>query len=392
VVQLAGQTNSLKPTNHHQQTKGHHINMNATLTAPATQRVTLYYREGSSDKVYQAAIEPQGEGFVVNFAYGRRGQAMSTGTKTQTPVDYDTAKSIYAKLVREKMAKGYTEGPDGTPYQNTAKEERVTGILPQLLNPIDEQEVKRLLKDPAWAMQEKLDGRRVLVRKAGAEIHGINRKGLLIGLPETIFQSINIIPSNFILDGECIGDVFHTFDLLEWDGEDCRTRPYQQRLVKLSDLINRPNLKYIKFVQTATDPANKERMFRHLQAERREGVVFKRLGAPYTAGRPNSGGNQLKHKFYATLSAVVSKINDKRSVELRLLNGQGWILVGNVTIPPNFKVPVVGEVVECRYLYAHKESNALYQPVYLGSRKDIEQHECVLSQLKYKGTGEEDLT
>ena len=29
-------------------------------------------------------------------------------------------------------------------------------------------------------------------------------------------------------------------------------------------------------------------------------------------------------------------------------------------------------------------SNALYQPVYLGARQDIEQHECVLSQLKYK--------
>ncbi len=58
-------------------------------------------------------------------------------------MDYDTATRIYTKLVNEKKAKGYTEGPDGTPYQNTAKEDRVTGILPQLLNPIDEQEVQR---------------------------------------------------------------------------------------------------------------------------------------------------------------------------------------------------------------------------------------------------------
>ena len=88
---------------------------------------------------------------------------------------------------------------------------------------------------------------------------------------------------------------------------------------------------------------------------------------------------------------MVAQINDKRSVELRLLNGQGWIPCGSVTIPPNFNVPAVGEVVERRCLYAYRESNALYQPVYLGPRKDIEQHECVLSQLKYKGTGEEDL-
>ena len=316
---------------------------------------------------------------------------MSTGTKTNVPVDCDSARSIYDKLVREKKAKGYTEGPDGTPYHNTPKEDRVTGLLPQLLNPIDEQEVKRLLIDPNWAMQEKFDGRRVLVRRHKAEIHGINRKGLLIGLPETVFQTVNAIPSSFILDGECIGDLFHAFDLLEWDGEDCRTKPYRRRLLLLSNLLNPPNLKYIEWVQTATDPANKERLFRHLQSEKKEGVVFKRLDAPYTPGRPNTGGNQLKHKFYATCSAVVSNLNDKRSVELRLLNGKGWIPCGNVTIPPNFKVPAVGEVVECRYLHAHKESNALYQPVYLGPRQDIGQHECVLSQLKYKGTGEEDL-
>ena len=32
----------------------------ATTTASSTARITLYYREGSSDKVYQAAIEPKG--------------------------------------------------------------------------------------------------------------------------------------------------------------------------------------------------------------------------------------------------------------------------------------------------------------------------------------------
>ena len=127
--------------------------MNVTMRITQTERTTLYYREGSSDKVYQASIEPQGELFVVNFAFGRRGSTLNTGTKTQTPVDYDTATRIYTKLVNEKKAKGYTEGPDGTPYQNTPKEGHVAGILPQLLNPIDEAEVKRLLKDPAWALQ-----------------------------------------------------------------------------------------------------------------------------------------------------------------------------------------------------------------------------------------------
>jgi bifunctional non-homologous end joining protein LigD len=363
-----------------------------TITAPEVkpERITLYYREGSSDKVYQAAIEPRGELFIVNFAFGRRGSTLSTGTKTSSPVNYDIAKRTFDKLVREKLAKGYTQGPEGTPYQHSDKENRVTGILPQLLNPIDETEARRLIKDPAWAMQEKFDGRRMLLRKARAEIHGLNRKGLLIGLPELVFQSFRAISSDVVIDGECIGDYFHAFDLLECDGEDLRSKPYHRRVVSLSTLLNQEDVTHIHFVETATDPANKERLFRHLQSEKKEGVVFKRLDAPYTPGRPNSGGNQLKHKFYATCSAVVSKVNDKRSVELRLLNGKGWQPVGNVTIPVNFQVPAVGQVVEVRFLYAFKESNALYQPVYLGPRKDVEQHECVLSQLKYKAEAEEE--
>ena len=43
------------------------------------ERTPLYYREGSSDTVYQAAIEPRGDLFVVNFACDRRGSTLSTG-------------------------------------------------------------------------------------------------------------------------------------------------------------------------------------------------------------------------------------------------------------------------------------------------------------------------
>jgi bifunctional non-homologous end joining protein LigD len=84
------------------------------------------------------------------------------------------------------------------------------------------------------------------------------------------------------------------------------------------------------------------------------------------------------------LSAVVSKINKQRSVEIRLLNGEGWIPCGNVTIPANHQIPKVGQVVEIRYLYAFRESGVLFQPVYLGPRDDVEQSECLLTQVKYK--------
>ena len=138
------------------------------------EHITLYFRQGSSDKVYQASIEPKEGQYVVNFAYGRRGSTLNTGTKTSSPVSYDEAKAIYDKLINEKMAKGYTPGENGTPYQNTAHAEHHTGIYCQLLNPIEEDQVSKFIHDPAYWMQEKLDGRRLLISKRGDHVTGIN--------------------------------------------------------------------------------------------------------------------------------------------------------------------------------------------------------------------------
>jgi len=135
--------------------------------------ITLFFKEGSSDKVYQATISPKDTGFVVNFAYGRRGSTLTTGTKTSTPVSYEDAQRIFNKLVAEKMAKGYSPGMDGTPYAQTENQGRSTGIQCQLLNPVDD--VEPFLRNRNYWMQEKHDGRRLLIQKDGDKIVGINR-------------------------------------------------------------------------------------------------------------------------------------------------------------------------------------------------------------------------
>ena len=354
-----------------------------TLEQPKLENITLYYREGGSDKVYQCAIEPAGERFVVNFAYGRRGSTLNTGTKTNVPVEYDNARRIYAKLVKEKQAKGYTPGTDGTPYQ-APDTQRFTGILPQLLNAIDEHEVNRLLNDPSVVMQPKFNGRRMLIRRHGDAIHAINKKGLLTGLPATLVEDVRHLPGDFILDGECVGDVYHAFDILGLNNDDLRPQSYRQRLTALMNLLASSQHRYVRYTITAFTAKDKVRLHAELWMGKQEGVVFKRLDAPYTPGRPNTGGAQLKHKFYATLSCVVAKINPQRSVEVRLLGEDGWMPCGNVTIPPNHLIPEVCQVIEARYLYAHIGSNALYQPVYLGPRNDVDTSECLLTQLKYK--------
>lgn len=352
------------------------------------QAVSLFYREGSSDKEYHVSIEPKGPKFVVNFAYGRRGSTLSTGTKTNTPVDSAAALQIFNELVRKKKAKGYTEGESGTPYQHS--ENQTSGIFPQLLNPIDEAEASRLVSDEDWCMQEKMDGRRLMLQKQGAAIHGINRKGLLVGLPSPVVVDAQKFPNDFIMDGEAVGDTLHAFDLLELNGVGLKGLPYEERLNQLTDLLDAITTAHIEIVETAYSSSEKMSLLKRLKDQNREGVVFKQLDAPYTPGRPNSGGPQLKHKFWATLTAVVINLNDQRSVEIGLVDGDGWHSAGNVTIPTNHTVPRIGDMVEIRYLYAFKESGCLFQPTYLGERSDVELMDCKRDQLKFKPENEEE--
>lgn len=349
--------------------------------------VSLYFKSGSSDKVYRAQIEAAEGGFVVNVAYGRRGSTLSTGTKTKTPVDHAVAVRIFDKLVAEKQSKGYTTGTAGTPYLHDEKAGRVSGLLPQLLNVIDETAAAHLLADPQWVMQEKFDGRRLMLRKVGATVEGINKLGLVVSVAAPIAAAALDLPGDFVLDGEVIDDTLHVFDLLSVAGTDLRERAYGDRYQALTALIdNAEQSAHIRCVSCWTDATDKAEQLDCLRTRSAEGVVFKRWDAPYRPGRPNSGGSQLKFKFVATVSAVVTTVNQQRSVGVSLLSGDVWQAVGNVTVPANQNVPQLGDVVEVRYLYAAQVGGALYQPVLLGVRNDVEHSECVVAQLKFKAS------
>ena len=138
------------------------------VTANEPKQTTLYYREGSSDKVYHVSLELNGspEKFLVRFAFGRRGSTLQTGTKTPMSVDYDTALRTFNQLVAAKLAKGYTPGQDGTPYQHSGYEGRSTGVYPQLLEPVaDTHALGHLLIDPLLSSGCTVAG--MLFRSAG---------------------------------------------------------------------------------------------------------------------------------------------------------------------------------------------------------------------------------
>ncbi len=346
--------------------------------------ITLYCKEGSSDKVYKAAIEPGDGGYCVDFAFGRRGSTLCTGSKTPVAVSYRAAKTIYDKLVREKQAKGYTPGETGTLYDQTEHSGRFTGILPQLLNPIAGSKVRQFIKDPAYLMQEKMDGKRLLLRKEGAQVTGINRHGLAVGIPRTMTESMMLFPGDLLLDGEAIGASLWAFDLLKLHALDLRETPYRERLHKLIHLLAGHPPPHICCVKTAYQAKDKKHLFEELQMAGKEGVVFKHLEAPWTSGRPASGGTQLKFKFWHTASFIVSDVDHGRSISLELLLDRRLVMAGCATVPPNHGIPQVGQVVECRYLYAFRESGCIYQPVYLGIRDDVAPEACTVDQLAWK--------
>ncbi len=348
-----------------------------------TASTRLFYRDGSSDKEYHAAINAVDGGFTVTFAYGRRGSALSAGTKTTAPVTLERATQIYDKLLAEKTAKGYTPAGAGTRFAGTDYEQRVSGLVPQLLNSIGEEEAGRLLADEAWCLQEKFDGRRIMVAVRGGVAEGSNHKGLCVALPQEIADSLMHLP-DCELDGELLGGEYVGFDLLKLDATDLRTSPYRVREEVLRDRLRPGFGPGVRVADTAWGTAEKQALYQKIADAGGEGVVFKKANAPSVAGRPASGGAQVKCKFYATCTCLVAAQNDQRSVRLSLWDAAGKpVGVGSVTIPPNKTIPPVGALVEVRYLYAYP-GGSLYQAAYLGERDDLDAADCVLAQLKYK--------
>jgi bifunctional non-homologous end joining protein LigD len=349
---------------------------------------TLYFRENNSDKVYTCEVKAKGEGHIVEVRYGRRGQSMTCGCKTPTPVSLDKAIKVFQQTIAEKERKGYSPGPDGKAFQGTENAHRVSGVLPQLLNAIDNAEAQRLVLDDAWCLQRKHDGVRCLTVIDGTTVTGINRKGLTVPLPIEVEQALQALSrlTQAVFDGELIGTTLHVFDILRHDGVDVTNLPLGARLVLLEAYPF--DDKGILRTETHRDANHKREALSTLREGRAEGVVFKRLDAPYVAGRPSSGGTALKWKFTASATVRVSRQNtSKRSVGMAMLGTAGqWIDVGNVAIPANMAVmPAEGEIIEVKYLYAFAVSYALFQPVFKATREDQDDADCVVSQLQFKG-------
>ena len=366
------------------------------MTAETAVTRNLYMREGSSDKVYNVSLEPQDSGWVVKVVRGRRGNTLITDSKTAAgPVPYDKALGIFTKTVNEKLGKGYkeAEGTEVSPVYTAPEAREQTDLVAMLLNEIDEDGIETIVCSPAWWMQEKMDGRRMIIHVENKLLKAVNRRGQTCGLPQSVEAGVLALGDDIIVDGECVGERFYAFDILSFRGVNLREHAYRDRIGLLDGIeencrLNSGGLKSWSVVNTYRTEEEKRYQLKFVRAQGGEGVVFKRHSAHYAPGRPASGGSSLKLKFVKTLSAIVTAVNNKRSVSLGLLNDDNEpVPMGNVTVPANQPIPKSGDIVEVRYLYCNR-GGSLYQPFLIGIRDDLPVQACTMGQVKYKSEAE----
>lgn len=68
--------------------------------------VSLHNNIGTSDKVYYLQlVTTEGNKYLVQFEYGRRGKSLKYGTKTEMPVSKSEAEDIFDEFKRQKIEK-----------------------------------------------------------------------------------------------------------------------------------------------------------------------------------------------------------------------------------------------------------------------------------------------
>jgi bifunctional non-homologous end joining protein LigD len=333
-------------------------------------------------------------GYLVSTSYGRRGGNLTDGTKTKAPVTLERARKIFEAVVKEKLTEDPPYHPDETGGVYIMPPADVTAEwLPQLLNVAEEADAPMYIADPAFGAQRKHNGQcGVVGLTPDGQPFAVNRQGAPVPLATEVDAALRRLykrVGRVVMPAERMGRYVWCHGLFWLKQTDYRPQPYGIAYEVLQDVA--PYFESaLRLSQLAVTVAEKQALFDTLKAKRAEGMVLKRLSAPYAPGKPASGGDQLKIKFWSDpTSVVVLHPNDDRaSFAVGLYDGARLIEMGNVTCPPNKTMPQAGAIVDIQYLYAHP-GGAFYQPKFLQPRTDLVAADCHFSQVKYKADSEE---
>lgn len=353
--------------------------------------ISLYSDAGGSDKVYNVFMVKTEDGYLVKAENGPRLGRIVPAKSIPCP-DEAKAQKKYDSLIKEKMtgSSRYRENPyaekseNAAPAYATAMIDKVpSGAATMMLSEVvDDAHRERLLDDPSYVVEEKFYGVYTKAIVKDGEVTGSNKKGFVIGLPESIKKMLAAPGKSFVVDFELVGEHLYLFECPSINGGVPRAK-YEDRKAALEELdIECDKIHIVR--SSGTDRASKEALIEMVRERRGEGVVFKHLHAPYEDGISKY---VLKDKFTASATVVVLEHSvGVRSVTYGATDAAGaMVRQGNVAIPLNMPVPGIGAIIEIEYLHANPGTHALQEPVYMGERVDQDLSDCKLSQLKYKG-------
>jgi hypothetical protein len=78
----------------------------------------------------------------------------------------------------------------GRPEAAQARYRQTAPALPQLPNPVTEEQLEELVADDQWWMQGQLEGKRLLIHKRGRQVRATDTRGRPAILPQPIAKAV----------------------------------------------------------------------------------------------------------------------------------------------------------------------------------------------------------
>jgi bifunctional non-homologous end joining protein LigD len=183
-------------------------------------------------------------------------------------------------------------------------EQMVTRKLPAgFIVPAQPVEQDRPPSGPQWVHEIKHDGYRLIVRRHGAIVRLWTRKAIdyTHRFPLIAAAATRLNADSFTIDGEAVvvgpaglsrfdelrrrqsawTAILYAFDLIEHNGEDLRDHPFLERKAALALLLRGSETGMLMNEHIAEDGAT---VFAHACKLGAEGIVSKRIDAPYRSG------------------------------------------------------------------------------------------------------------
>jgi ATP-dependent DNA ligase len=259
-------------------------------------------------------------------------------------------------------------------------------LAPMLARPLED-DPDLLIRDNEWALETKLDGKRILA--SGIEGHAVrtyNRKADRTDVPAPIARELEtLLAIRAVVDGELIDGRLWLFDMPACGSLATPSTAWDDRRAALEALFDphiwRPtNIKLLPCARTTTQ---KRALFKRLRNGNFEGAIAKRRSSLYRPGQRSTDWRKIVFRSTVDCLVVGQGRDGKANFVLGLFCDGDLVEVGEVSALTGDGPRVsVGNVVTVTYRHLSPRSGRLLMPVKPILRDDKDASECTFDQLR----------